>query len=118
MKKFVFGKNTLVAALMVAGGLVSGSAVAAPYGYTAPGNFIQSTVYPPVGFGDVVTIVIDGDYSKLTLSSVSDSEGGAVAAMPVQRADGSLPDGTYSFVDEEGGVAKVRIEDGEITVLQ
>lgn len=130
MKHFLLSKKALVTAALVSGGLFAGGACAnpffvGPYGYTAPGNTIQAIVFPSFTLGNEVTFTFTGEGPGASLADASGTReaeaspqaGIAARTLPL-RADGSLPDGTYSFVDEDGGVAKVQVEDGEITVLQ
>lgn len=114
MKKLLFGKNILAIALAISGAAFSASSWGEGYTPTASGNMILT-----VSLTESFTFFITGAFDpNMTLASDDGHAGEQLAQQSPIHADGSLRDGTYSFVDEDGDVATVRVENGEVALLQ
>ena len=115
--------------LMAAASLFSGAAAAqvfsvGPYGVSSIGNLqtLSTTTFPAAfNFTESIIFILTGEFPKyssgVTLSAVPADEASVTSARSAQASEGALPNGTYTFVDEDGATARVKIEDGEVTVL-
>lgn len=106
--------------------LVSGAAGAqgfgvGPYGPSSIGNLQPGSVATfsaSFAFGDAVTFTLTGESSDgATVAAVPAGEASVTSARSAQASEGVLPNGTYTFVDEDGATARVKIEDGEVTAV-
>lgn len=105
--------------------LFSGAVMADPYLPSSIGN-VQPMVVAGgssiiVGaFGDAVSVIftLTGENAQgASLAAVPADEASVASARGAQASEGVLPNGTYTFVDENGGEARVRVEDGELIPL-
>jgi len=119
MKTPIIANKTLTAALLASAALFSTAAAAfsfGPYQATAPGQTVSFT-FAGFSAGETVIFTITGEGGEYTLAATPDQEGGVARVRAALTGDGVLPNGTYTFVDDNGGEAQVQVEDGEITVL-
>ncbi|WP_148044656.1 hypothetical protein [Stagnimonas aquatica] len=109
--------------LMAAASLFSATAAAqlGPYLPASIGNQQPVSVAgfsAAFSFGDAVVFTLTGENSDgATLAAVPADEASVASARSAQASEGALPNGTYTFVDEDGATARVKIEDGEVTAV-
>lgn len=111
-------------ALAAAVSLFSGAVAArglSPYVPSSIGNLQPGSVATfsaSFGFGEAVVFTITGENADgATLAAVPADEASVTSARSAQASEGVLPNGTYTFVDEDGATARVKIEDGEVTAV-
>lgn len=108
--------------LAVGGSLFSGTVAAAgDYLPASIGNLQPAgvaTFSASFGYSDTITFTLTGENAQgASLAAVPADEASVASARSAQASEGVLPNGTYTFVDENGGEARVRVEDGELIPL-
>lgn len=110
--------------LMAAASLFSAAAAAQGFGSYLPSSIGNQQPGSVAGFsaafsfGDAVVFTLTGENSDgATLAAVPADEASVASARSAQASEGTLPNGTYTFVDEDGATARVKIEDGEVTAV-
>lgn len=108
--------------LAVGGSLFSGTVAAASdylpasIGNLQPGGV--ASISATFSLGETITFTLTGDNAEgASLAAVPADKASVASARGAQASEGVLPNGTYTFVDENGGEARVRVEDGELIPL-